>query len=197
MRGPGWPYQLSGSSFSRSPLARWRGATTWKSRRPRAAISRRSSRSASATRQASTACRRSEEYVFGSSDAPALDRGVPIATVMRRSVIACPQSRSPLAGASRTRPRPRQGGSQVYRGFDGQPAGRPGVGRVDTFRSTGSGAHATDTECSFLARRRQPIRKRRVAQVPHQSGFRRGPAGDGGDVLGVICRRRYRRGRFP
>lgn len=53
--------RYSGSSLSRCPLGRWRGATTWKSRRSRAATSCRSSRSARAITQASTAWSRSDE----------------------------------------------------------------------------------------------------------------------------------------
>ena len=58
-RQPGCRY--SGSSLSRCPLGRWRGATTWKSRRSRAATSCKSSRSASAITQASTTWSRSDE----------------------------------------------------------------------------------------------------------------------------------------
>jgi len=53
--------RYSGSSLSRSPLGWWRGATTWKSRRSRAATSCRSNRSASAITQASTTWSRSDE----------------------------------------------------------------------------------------------------------------------------------------
>ncbi len=54
------PKVQSGRSVSRCPLGKWRGATTWQSRRSSAATSRRSSHSARATTQASTTCRRSE-----------------------------------------------------------------------------------------------------------------------------------------